>query len=172
MAQPRFVINRLGRTIDVYNYSGNVGGRILNNECYVVRGDLNNEWTTDIYYYNAAAGGWKTGQIALNDTSSDLAYSRYNAHVRSSNGATFLVRPGRRCRIYQGTTWIDSIYGSDGDRINTSGASYAGMTYPDRLAINSYRKNGKWIVKNNLWCDTDILFGYPLSPTVYSSKMP
>ncbi|MEJ8764878.1 MULTISPECIES: hypothetical protein [unclassified Oceanobacillus] len=172
MAQPRFVVNRMGRTINVYNYSGNIGGRILNNECYVTRGDIDGTWSTDIYYYNAAAGGWKTGQVSYEDTSANNAYSIANAEATSSSGATFLIRSGRRCRIYQGTIWIDSIYGANGDRINTSGLSYAGMTYPDRLSIRSYRKNGQWFVKSNLWCDTDILFGYPTVPTVYSSKMP
>lgn len=181
MAQPRIVVNRRGHSINVYNYSGNVGGIIYNNECFVSRGDLNGTRSVDIYYYNAAAGGWKTGYISYDDAfgtpnnpraATIRAYTRDYAQVASSNGATFLIRTGRRCRIYQGTTWIDSIYGSNGDRINTSGASYAGLTQPDRLSINSYRKNGTWIVKGNLWCDTDILFGYPTVPTVYSSKMP
>lgn len=181
MAQPVFKVNRTGRTIYVADYNGNrEAGIIVPDEVFVSRGDIDGNFTYDIWYYNADWRQYRSGQISYDDHGQCAdAYSPYHTYYKriGKNGNTqyvFQVRSGMRARIYKGAsaTSFDATYGSSGGLIATSGASNAGYTYPDRLHIEGYYKNGIWNEQSDLWCDTDVLFGYPTRPTIYSSKMP
>ncbi|PLR79133.1 hypothetical protein CU633_01840 [Bacillus sp. V3-13] len=148
-----------------WGYGGGVSGYIETNELFVWRGDLDGSYSIDVRYYNANTGEWKTGYITMADGEKCAeAYSR--EYAPSTTGAGLPRFPVRRkCRIWQGTTEITSIY--PGDLIISAGAS---SPY-DCLPIESYIKGGAVYSRDNLWCDTDILeYGYSMSPTVYSNK--
>ncbi|MDC3413933.1 hypothetical protein [Terrihalobacillus insolitus] len=115
----------------------------------------------------SAARGWTKCYVPTGEWGADLAYGeKYAQWSINSSRHVFYVR--RKCRVFKGTTEMFSLYA--GDAICTDGKSVAGLTHPDRLNINGWRRNGVWTqTTSDYWCDTDINIGYSMynEATVY-----
>lgn len=117
------------------------------------------------YFAYSAVMGWRKCHVAMGEYGASRAYGKQFAQwSMNSSRHVFYVR--RKCRVFKGTKEQFSLYA--GDAICTNGNSTAGLTHPDRLLINGWRKNGVWTkTTSDYWCDTDINIGFSSNPTVY-----
>ncbi|MGG3737251.1 hypothetical protein [Aeribacillus pallidus] len=142
-------------------------GTIYTNELFVQVDDYGSVWKVGIRSDNAK---FEYGYIPIvSGQNFDYAYGSlydYGYHTYKDNyqqkyvsGYKFLIR--RKCRIFNGTTEVTSIY--PGDFVVTDGNSNGGVSHPYRLSIKGYQKNGIFYALSNGWCDTDIEIGYSMA---------
>lgn len=119
-----------------------------------------------VYWAYTAQKGWAMCRIYSPDGQGfEPAYSSRYAYSRYGSDHVFYLR--RRCRIWSSSgSLLNYLYA--GDVIATFGSSSGGVTYPYRLAIRNYRKDGKWRpLSATYWADTDMELGYSGSPIIY-----
>ena len=162
------------RTVSVYNYNGTYLAPIYPNEIYTWINDHSAGFDAmyrNVKFYRAATGKYQTGYVSCHANMPGQYTQDHNYGVEYQNnkwvklttptGQTvsgFRMNARSACRVFSGTSMITRVY--SGDYVLADHGSVAGESYPYRLKINGYVKNGTaYYIGDNGWCDTDVEIG-------------